>query len=64
MRTISLLHLDYTIARKDDADIIRIVESNGDVQILLDFDDDNGDLDLAPDDFVISDDTANQQTKV
>ena len=64
MRIISFLHLDYTLAGKDDADIIRIVESNSDVQVLIVPDDGIVDLDLAPDDFVISDDTANQQTRV
>jgi hypothetical protein len=57
MRTISFLHLDYTLAGKDDAELIRIVEGNGDVLLLLVPDEGIGDLDLQPEDVVISSDT-------
>ena len=64
MRTISFLHLDYTLAGKDDAKLIRIVEGNGDVLMLIVPDEGIGDLDLAPDDVVISADTPNRQTEI
>jgi hypothetical protein len=57
MRIISFLYLDYTLAGKDDAELIRIVNGSGDVLLLLVPDEGVGDLDLQPEDIVISSDT-------
>jgi hypothetical protein len=57
MKFISFLHKDYTLAKKEDAELIRIVENNGDVQILLVPEEGIGNLDLTKDDVIISADT-------
>ncbi|OGO11956.1 MAG: hypothetical protein A2Y53_01510 [Chloroflexi bacterium RBG_16_47_49] len=57
MRFISFLHLDYTQAGKEDAELIRISEANGDVLLLIVTDEGIGDLELQLDDIVVSSDT-------
>jgi hypothetical protein len=42
---------------KDDPDLIRSVEENGDVLLLIIPDEGIGDLDMQPDDIVVSSDT-------
>jgi hypothetical protein len=61
MRIISFLHLDYTLAGKDDAELIRIVQGNGDVLLLPVPDEGIGNLDLQHDDIVVSSDTPTKE---
>lgn len=51
---ITLLHLDYSLATRADAELIRVTKDNGDVLILIVPEEGIGELDLSSDDIFIS----------